>query len=141
MTGYRHLELLGQGPVFVVRLLNRGLLDLYEREVEELAAEWTDVADRADCQTLWVDCSNVEVVSSGTLAKLIQLQRQLQHKGGRLVLGGIGKDLREVLTRTHLDQFFELGEVPPQQAAKREVCAAARGRTASRGRWEVVAAS
>ena len=81
-----------------------------EREVRELAAEWNSVAENADCRTLVMDCSNVKVLSSEMLSKLILLQRQLKRKEGKLVLCGIRAEVREVLSWTKLDQFFEIKE-------------------------------
>jgi anti-anti-sigma factor len=106
MSGYHHIELLSRGPVFVVRLLNHR--PLRDQVVEELVREWNSVADRADCQTLLVDCSNVAVLNSDMLSKLIQLQKRLKRKEGRLKLCGLCAEVREVLGWTKLDQFFEI---------------------------------
>ena len=79
--------------------------------------EWNSVADCADCQTLFVDCSNVEVLSSEMLSRLVQLQRRLRRKQGKLVLGGIRHEVREVLSWTKLDQFFEIHEDAERKVA------------------------
>jgi len=141
VTSYRHLELHRCGSVFVVRVLSCRLRYACDQKVEELAAEWTDVADRGDCQTLWLDCSQVEFVSSGTLAKLIQLRQRLQQKAGRLVLCGIRRGLHEVLTRTHLDLVFEIAEEREEGAASYDVCASHRDAIEIRDRCELAAAS
>ena len=108
MPEYRHLELLSRGPVSVVRLLNHR--PFCEEEVAELVAEWNSVADRADCRTLFVDCSNVQLLSSEMLGKLILLRRRLKRKEGKLVLCGLRSEVREVLRWTKLDRIFEIEE-------------------------------
>ena len=57
-----------------------------------------------------MDCSNVKVLSSEMLSKLILLQRRLKLKDGKLILCGMRGEVREVLSWTKLDQFFEIHE-------------------------------
>ena len=76
--------------------------------------------------TLLLDCANVEIASSEMLAKLISLQRRLKRKAGRLVLCGVRAGLRNVLTRTHLDQLFEIQEAPEEESAMLDVCVSPR---------------
>ncbi len=106
MAKYRHLELLSSGPVTRVRLVDQTPA-YHEQEIAELVAEWNAVAEAADCQTLVMDCSNVKLLSSVMLSKLIVLQRRLKQKKGKLILCGIRAEVREVLSWTKLDQFFE----------------------------------
>ncbi len=115
MLTYRHLELVNNGPISRVRLLDR-VPAHHLQEIRELAAEWDSVVDVADCRTLVMDCSNVKVLSSEMLSKLILLRRRLKEKDGNLILCGIRAELREVLSWTKLDQFFEI-----QEDAGREV--------------------
>lgn len=115
MPGYRHLELLSRGPVSRVRIRNHGPFG--DDQVAALAGEWNSVADRADCQTLFVDCSNVRHLSSELLSKLIVLQRRLKQKEATLVLSGLPAEAREVLSWTKLDRFFEIEEEAEREAA------------------------
>ena len=87
MFKYRHFELLSRGPVSRVRLLDHR--PFCQEKVAELTSEWNSVADRADCRALVVDCSNVKLLSSEMLSKLILLQRRLTRKNARLVLAGL----------------------------------------------------
>ena len=118
MFEYRHLELLSQGPVSRVRLLKQK--PLCAEELAELTREWNSVADRADCRLLFVDCSSVQVMSSELLSKLILLQWKLKQKKGRLVLAGLRDEIREVMSWTKLDRFFEIKRDEELEAA---VCA------------------
>ena len=115
MSHYRHSELLSRGPVCVVRLASHRPFN--EEEVNELVTEWNSVADRADCQTLVVDCSNVTVLSTDILGKLILLARRLEQNETKLVLSGLRPEVREVLVWTKLDRFFEIEEDAEQDAA------------------------
>ena len=112
---YRHLELISSGPVSRVRLADRWPA-YHEQDIRELVAEWNSVVDVTDCQTLFMDCSKVKVLSSELLSKLIVLQKRLKEKQGKLILCGVRTEVHEVLNWTKLDQFFEI-----QEDAQREV--------------------
>lgn len=107
MPKYRHLELLSNGPVSRVRLVGQWPA-YHEQEIRELIAELNSVAEAADCRTIVMDCANVKVLSSEMLSKLILLQRQLNQKEGKLILCGLRGEVREVLSWTKLDKFFEI---------------------------------
>ena len=72
----RYLELLCRKPVPGAGVLNHKLSCV--GKVAQFTSEWNTAADRADCQTLVVDCSNVQLLSSALLSKLILLQRRLK---------------------------------------------------------------
>jgi len=115
MSAFQHLELLSLGPVSRVRLLGQRAFGA--EYVAELTEEWNSVADLGDCQALYVDCSNVPIMSSEMLSKLILLQRRLREKQARLVLAGLRAEVREVLSWTKLDHFFEIDENKEQEIA------------------------
>lgn len=68
------------------------------------------MAETTGCRTLFIDCSNVKILSSEMLSNLIVLQRRLKQKEGKLVLCGIRTEVREVFSWTKLDKFFEIQE-------------------------------
>jgi len=115
MPEYRNLELLNRGPVSRVRLLD--CKPFGTENYSELTNEWNSVTDGADCRELWVDCSNVQFLSSELLSRLIVLKRRLQQKNARLVLSGLRAETREVLSWTRLDRFFEIDAEEEQEAA------------------------
>ena len=115
MYPYRHFELLNRGPVSRVRLLNP--MPMCQEEIAELTEEWNSVADGVDCRELVVDCSNVRLVNSGILGTLIVLQRRLNRKNAKLVLSGLCAGVREVLSWTRLDRFFEIQKDEKQKVA------------------------
>lgn len=116
MASYKHLELLSSGAVCKVRLVDQWPA-YHEQEIRELVAEWNSVVESGPCRTLIMDCSNVKVLSSEMLSKLILLQRRLQQKEGKLILCGIRGEVRDVLSWTKLDQFFEIEEEDSQPDA------------------------
>jgi anti-anti-sigma factor len=97
-----------------VRLL--GHRPIRAEKTAKLTNEWKCVADGAGCQALVVDCSNVQLLGSEILSKLILLQRKLKGKNTRLVLSGLRAEVREVLRWTRLDRFFEISKDEEQRA-------------------------
>ena len=85
----------------------------YAGRIANLPLEWKLVDDRSDCQALFVDCSNVQILRSEMLSTLILLQRRLK-ENARLVLSGLRAGVREVLSWTRIDRFFEI-EVDEEQ--------------------------
>jgi anti-anti-sigma factor len=108
-----------------VCLLNH--LFLHQDQVVGLAAEWNSIADRADCRVLFVDCSNVEVMSSELLSGLIVLQRRLKRKHSKLVLSGIRREVREIFRWTRLDHYFQINGDAEQKSNDEEALGVAAG--------------
>ena len=105
MSGIADVEQLSCGPVSVVRLKNHDHSKPYA--VEDVA-QWLAMADRTNCRTLVVDCSNVEFMSSAMLSKLVILQRRMRENRGELVLCHLRAEVRELLEWTKLDSFFNI---------------------------------
>jgi anti-anti-sigma factor len=114
MVAYSHIKRLGGGPVLTVRLPDHG--QLLQEEVDDLAAEWNVMADRPDCRMIVVDCSQVVVLRSQMLAKLILLQRRMKRKKGKLVLCRMRAEARQVLSWTKLDRLFEVTDDEEREA-------------------------
>ncbi len=114
MFKYRRLELVGR-PVSRVHLLDHR--PFCAEKVAHLTSEWNTAANSAECQTLVVDCSNVQRLNSALLGRLIMLRRRLKLKNVRLVLSGLRAEIREVLRWTRLDRFLEIEEDAEQKAA------------------------
>ena len=78
-------------------------------QVAELTSKWNSLAEPGDSSSLVVDCSNVQLLSSAMLSKLILLQCRLKRKRkARVVLFGLRAEVREVLKWTKLDRYFEI---------------------------------
>ncbi len=114
MLGDQRLELVCYGPRTVVRFIKRR--PVRRDEIKELAREWTYMADRIDCQTFVLDCSELEIIRSEMLSKLVLLRQRLKRKGAALVLCGIRGGVREVLNWVKLDRFFAIREDESSEA-------------------------
>jgi anti-sigma B factor antagonist len=57
---------------------------------------------------LIVDMSNVEMISSAMLGKIILLLRRIESTGGRLCLCGLRPVVQDVLRTTNLDRLFQV---------------------------------
>jgi anti-sigma B factor antagonist len=57
---------------------------------------------------LIVDLSNVEMISSAMLGKIILLLRRVESSGGRLCLCGLRPVIQDVLRTTNLDRLFHV---------------------------------
>ncbi len=54
-----------------------------------------------------VDFSNVEIVTSSSLAKMLKIRKQIRDNGGSLVLSSVRAQTRKVFEIAGLDQVFE----------------------------------
>ncbi len=111
MVSLNCIDRSGSDPVARSRA-NNALLKLH-RAVD--LADCHSILERSRCRKVVVDCSGVEMVSSETLGRLLILQRRMRKSGGRLVLGGLREEVRQMFAWTKLDRCFEI-----QAAAGRE---------------------
>lgn len=75
----------------------------------ELATVASVVRLRGDCDVV-VDFSNVDIVTSASLSKLLQLRKLLAGGGHQLILCGLSADTDSIFKVTTLDQIFEFAE-------------------------------
>jgi anti-anti-sigma factor len=66
------------------------------------------VRNRAENRPLVIDMSEVEYLSSAVIARLIELRKDVDSRGGRLRIRNLHSDLAEVFRITRLDQVFGL---------------------------------
>jgi len=76
---------------------------------EELKSVTEISRDRGDCDVV-VDFSNVDIVTSSSLSKLLKLRKLLADCGHRLVFCNVAAATRGIFTVTGLDGIFELAE-------------------------------
>jgi anti-anti-sigma factor len=74
---------------------------------DELATATEMVRDRGNCDVV-IDFSNVDIVTSSSLSKLLKLRKLLADCGHRLVLCSVAPATRGIFTVTGLDGIFEL---------------------------------
>lgn len=75
----------------------------------ELATVASTVQVEGECDVI-VDLSKVDIVTSSSLSKLLELRRLLDGRGRRLVLCGLSADCEEIFAVAGLDQVFEFAE-------------------------------
>jgi len=76
---------------------------------DELKAVTEIVRDRGDCDVV-IDFSNVDIVTSSSLSKLLKLRKLLADCGHRLVFCNVAAATKGIFTVTGLDGIFELAD-------------------------------
>jgi anti-anti-sigma factor len=76
---------------------------------EELKTATETVRDRGDCDVV-VDFSEVDIVTSSSLSKLLKLRKLLADCGHRLIFCNVAPATKGIFTVTGLDGVFELAD-------------------------------
>jgi len=74
---------------------------------DELKTVITTVRDRGDCDVV-IDFSNVDIITSSSLSKLLKLRKMLGDCGHRLMFCSVAAATKGVFTVTGLDGIFEV---------------------------------
>jgi anti-anti-sigma factor len=74
---------------------------------EELKTVTQMVRDRGDCEVV-IDFSNVDIVTSSSLSKLLKLRKLLVDCGHRLVFCSVAPATKGIFTVTGLEGVFEI---------------------------------
>lgn len=77
------------------------------------------VNDRGDCDVI-LDFSNVDIITSPSLSKLLKLRQLLTDCGHRLVFCSMCEFTGSAFKITGLDGFFEIADGRPAASAKLE---------------------
>jgi anti-anti-sigma factor len=103
---YHQLDVRQFDQVFCVHLRGQCLL---EDGLDELSAELARLIDEEGCQKLVLDLGpgDLDCLYSVFLAKLINLQRRLEHAGGCLAIAGASENTRDVFRATGLEKHFQ----------------------------------
>ncbi len=76
---------------------------------EELKTLTGIVRDRGDCDVV-IDFSNIDIITSSSLSKLLRLRKLLVDCGHRLIFCNVAAATRGIFTVTGLDGVFEVVE-------------------------------
>jgi len=76
---------------------------------EELKTITEMVRERGDCDVV-VDFSNIDIVTSSSLSKLLKLRKLLGDCGHRLVFCSVAAATKGIFTVTGLDGIFEIAD-------------------------------
>jgi anti-sigma B factor antagonist len=106
MAGYRHLDVSEVGKVTVVRFRDRKIVE--DVNILELGQELFQLVERDNRDTLLLNFSTVEFLSSAALGKLITLEKKMKAHGGTLKLCNIRAEIYEVFAITKLNRMFDI---------------------------------
>ena len=76
---------------------------------DELKTVTGTVRDRGDCDVV-IDFSNIDIIASSSLSKLLKLRKLLGDCGHRLVFCGVAPATKGIFTVTGLDGIFEMAD-------------------------------
>ena len=92
--------------VFVVTVTRTRLCE--EDNIEQFGVELNQLVDHFSCHWLAIDLSQVTLITSAAVGKLIGLHRNLHRRGGRLVLCGIAGITQTVFESARLIDYFHV---------------------------------
>jgi anti-anti-sigma factor len=76
---------------------------------DELKTVTEMVRDRGDCEVV-IDFSNVDIITSSSISKLLKLRKLLADCGHRLVFCSVAAATKGIFTVTGLDGIFEFAD-------------------------------
>ncbi|MCF7974435.1 MAG: STAS domain-containing protein [Phycisphaerae bacterium] len=76
---------------------------------DELKNVISEVRDRGDCDVV-IDFSNVDIVTSSSLSKLLKLRKLLGDCGHRLVFCSVAAATKGIFTVTGLEGVFDMSD-------------------------------
>jgi anti-anti-sigma factor len=100
------LERRDEGEVTVVRFLIPRLQA--EEDIHDLFKQIYHLADDVGRRRLVLDLGRVEYVNSGTIGKLVMLNKKVEATKGRLALCHLTSGVRGLLEKTHLQDLFHI---------------------------------
>ncbi len=108
-TGLRHLRVRDSADVAMVDFVGPQLM--YSTDVvAEVGDELQAVLKGRDPAKVLLDFGNVQYLSSGMLAQLARVAREVEASGGQLKLCGLGPVLRDALRIGRFEPYFAIYE-------------------------------
>ncbi|MHC4063481.1 MAG: STAS domain-containing protein [Planctomycetota bacterium] len=104
--GQARLSVTQKDGVNVVEFSDRKILE--ELSIREIEEELFGLVQAADAIKLLLNFKNVEHLSSAALGMLINLEKQVARKEGKLMLSDINPQIFEVFKITRLHKMFEI---------------------------------
>ena len=93
-------------PVIVLTIVRSSLSE--EDNIEQFGFELTKLVENSGRTWLTLDLTQVKIMTSSAVGKLIALHRNLHRRGGRLALCGVKDFVRQVLLTANLDDYFHI---------------------------------
>jgi len=76
---------------------------------DELKKVTEMILDRGDCDVV-IDFCNIDIITPGSISKLLKLRKLLKDNGHRLVLCSVAAATKGIFTVTGLEDIFEFAE-------------------------------
>jgi anti-sigma B factor antagonist len=99
-----------EGDVTIVRFRDRKIIE--ELHIQRIGERLSDLVMAERAPRLLLDFTGVEHLSSAALSVLITLNRQVDQRGGQLVLSNIHPQIYEVFKITRLNKVFRIESTP-----------------------------
>lgn len=95
-----------RAPVIVLTVIRPTLSE--EDNIEQFGFELTKLVETSGRRWLTLDLSQVKIITSSAVGKLIALHRNLHRRGGRVALCGLNDFIRHVFTTANLTDYFHI---------------------------------
>jgi anti-sigma B factor antagonist len=106
MTTRRRIVVADQGPVSIVRFVDKKIVD--SASIEQLGEELNSLVLVDNRGVLLLNFEGVDFLSSAALNKLISLNNKVKSVQGRLKLCNLRAEIKEIFTMTKLDRVFDI---------------------------------
>ncbi len=110
--GQTHLTVTTKDGVTVVEFSDRKILE--ELSIREIEEQLFAMVDNAPSVKLLLNFQSVEHLSSAALGMLINLDKKVREKKGKLVLSDINPQIFEVFKITQLYKMFDIRDTAAQ---------------------------
>lgn len=80
--------------------------------------EWFKKQRIDNLETIILDCQNIVFIDSMGIASIISLYKSITSLGKRMILSGLRKEVKEILTLLKLDKLFLMDDRNPEQIIK-----------------------
>ena len=104
------LDVHAVGETTVVHFKGKRILD--EQTVQFIDKQLNQLVDQRDCKKLLLNFQDVEYLSSAARGMLINLQKKMISRSGRLSLCNVIPQILEVFSITKLDKTFRIDSYP-----------------------------
>jgi len=95
-----------RAPVIVLTIIRPSLSE--EDNIEQFGFELTKLVEHSGRTWMALDFTQVKILTSSAVGKLISLHRNLHRRGGRMALCGVNDFIRQVLLTANLDDYFHI---------------------------------
>lgn len=104
----QYLEIQEQNGVACVQFKENRLTD--EDNIEQIGRELFALTDQYHCKKVILDLTDLKMLTSSVLGKMITLHRKLHRTNGKLVLCNAGDFVTEVLETSRLHDYFHVAD-------------------------------